>query len=317
MLATLLPSLIKLKPSYKMNPSANEIIDEFQKIQNEICFDLTRLDGVGQFEEDIWHRSSGGGGKTRIIEGQIIEKGGVNFSHVYGEVSDEMRKAMKMDGAQWLATGVSIVLHPVSPMVPIIHMNIRYFELDGGREWWFGGGIDLTPHYIDPVLAGDFHRQLKAVCDRFDMESYAKYKSWADDYFYLPHREETRGVGGIFFDRLNASKGHQRSDIFRFVTEVGRAFSSIYKYQVDRTIDLPYGERELAWQGLRRGRYVEFNLVWDKGTKFGLISNGRTESILMSLPKRAHWEYQYEPNDREQATLNLLKKSVDWHQITV
>ncbi|GAA5220824.1 oxygen-dependent coproporphyrinogen oxidase [Membranihabitans marinus] len=295
-----------------MSLTAEKIIQEFKLIQDEICRDLESLDGQGKFIEDLWDRSEGGGGRTRILEGHIIEKGGVNFSHVYGNVSDEMAAAMNMVGERWLASGVSIVLHPSSPRVPIIHMNIRYFELDGGREWWFGGGIDLTPHYVDPGLAKDFHIKLKEVCDNFSSTAYAEYKKWADDYFYLPHRKESRGVGGIFFDRLNGDSGHSKEEIFDFVTAVGRIFAQLYQYQVDQTKELAFGDGEKEWQMIRRGRYVEFNLVWDRGTKFGLISDGRTESILMSLPKNASWQYQYQPGPKETESQKWLQKGIEW-----
>ncbi|HLT93968.1 MAG TPA: oxygen-dependent coproporphyrinogen oxidase [Membranihabitans sp.] len=289
------------------------IIDYFTQLQDKICLALEQLDQRGRFQEDIWQRDGGGGGRTRILEGNHIEKGGVNFSHVYGDVTPTMRENMNMNGEQWLASGVSIVLHPVSPRVPIIHMNVRYFELDGGREWWFGGGIDMTPHYINPELASSFHQKLYLVCDRFGKGKYEEYKKWADDYFYLPHRGETRGVGGIFFDHLNQTSGHSKEAIFEFVKEVGEAFIPIYQEQFLQTSNMPYGAAQEEWQMIRRGRYAEFNLVWDRGTKFGLISQGRTESILMSLPPRVAWKYKYETEDPEAIqTLQWLKKRVDW-----
>lgn len=304
----------------------NSIIEFFKNLQDDICHGLEDLDGEGVFREDLWERDGGGGGRTRVIEGRNIEKGGVNFSHVHGKVTPLMRKSMKMEGEQWLASGVSIVLHPVSPMVPIIHMNVRYFELDGGKDWWFGGGIDLTPHYIDLELARKFHQRLKTVCDDFDSEAYTRYKDWADDYFYLPHRGETRGIGGIFFDHLNSSgseprnpggkSGPDKEAIFGFVKNVGRSFLPAYKEQCEQTIPLPYGSPQSTWQMLRRGRYVEFNLIWDRGTKFGLMSDGRTESILMSLPPQANWAYQYQIDPAEDAgaaeTRKWLQKGVDW-----
>lgn len=293
---------------------ANDIINYFKRLQDEICTDLEQLDGVGVFHEDKWEREEGGGGRTRIIQGQGIEKGGVNFSYVHGEVTPLMKKSMNMDGRKWLASGVSIVLHPISPMVPIIHMNVRYFELDGGDDWWFGGGIDLTPHYIDRDLAGMFHSRMKSVCDSFRPDAYKEYKKWADDYFYLPHRKETRGIGGIFFDHLNEKSGLDRESIFRFVQKVGESFVPAYEEQYKAALNRPYGSLQKEWQMIRRGRYVEFNLVWDRGTKFGLVSDGRTESILMSLPPQANWSYQHDTSHDVEAkeTLELLRKGIDW-----
>ena len=293
---------------------SNDIIDYFKRLQDEICTELEELDGVGVFQEDNWDREEGGGGRTRIIHGQGIEKGGVNFSYVHGLVTPLMKKSMNMNGQEWLASGISIVLHPVSPMVPIIHMNVRYFELDGGEDWWFGGGIDLTPHYIDLELAEKFHSRMETVCESFRPDAYKEYKKWADDYFYLPHRKETRGVGGIFFDHLNEESGLAKESIFRFVQNVGESFVPIYKEQYMATANRPYGSQQKEWQLIRRGRYVEFNLVWDRGTKFGLVSDGRTESILMSLPPQANWSYQHDlSNDIDaQKTQELLRKGVEW-----
>ena len=293
---------------------SSEIIEYFKNLQNEICIGLEELDGAGKFQEDLWERKEGGGGRTRIINGRNIEKGGVNFSYVHGVVTTLMKESMKMDGEQWLASGVSIVLHPSSPMIPIIHMNVRYFELDGGEDWWFGGGIDLTPHYIDRNLARKFHLRMKSVCDKFGQNAYDKYKTWADDYFYLPHRKETRGVGGIFFDHLNERTGNSKEAIFGFIQGVGEAFLPAYREQFLNTLDRSYGEQEKNWQMIRRGRYTEFNLVWDRGTKFGLMSDGRTESILMSLPPDASWTYQFDMSDDENAlyTVKWLRKGVEW-----
>jgi len=193
-------------------------------------------------------------------------------------------------------------------------MNVRYFELDGGR-FWFGGGIDLTPHYVIPEQAAFFHQQLKDTCDRFDEAYYPKFKNWADDYFYIPHRKETRGVGGIFFDRLEpTTEGKDKRTLFNFTAAVGETFVPTYLKLLGMNKDKPFTEREASWQKLRRGRYVEFNLVWDRGTKFGLTTNGRTESILMSLPPLAGWEYDFqaEPGSREAETLEALVKGKDW-----
>ncbi len=293
--------------------SATDIADWFKGLQDSICQQLETADGGGKFREDAWQRPGGGGGRTRIFEGKHIERGGVNFSAVQGMLPEKISKALKVEPTNFFATGVSIVLHPVNPHVPIIHSNVRYFELEGG-QWWFGGGIDLTPHYIIPSDARDFHQRLKTACDKHSADYYPRFKQWADDYFYLPHRKETRGVGGIFFDRLGAQDGFDQAARFAFVKEVGEAFCSCYVPLLHKYRDQPYSEQEKTWQGLRRGRYVEFNLVWDKGTKFGLDTDGRTESILMSMPPMANWTYDYqaEAGCAEAHTLANLKKGIDW-----
>ncbi|MEM8524277.1 MAG: oxygen-dependent coproporphyrinogen oxidase [Bacteroidota bacterium] len=285
----------------------------FQSLQDDICRALESLDGAGKFQEDAWQRPGGGGGRSRVIEGQLIEKGGVNFSAVHGTMPEKIAKGLQMDGGEFFATGVSIVLHPKSPMIPIIHMNVRYFEANQ-KQWWFGGGIDLTPHYVVKEDAQYFHQQLKNVCDQHHVDYYPKFKEWADDYFYVHHRKETRGIGGIFFDRLSSQDGFTRAKRFDFVKDVGEAFAPIYTHLASKSKSLPYGEQERTWQRLRRGRYVEFNLVWDRGTKFGLETDGRTESILMSLPPQANWVYDYqaEAGSREAETLEWLRKGVDW-----
>lgn len=292
----------------------NTIAEWFQELQEDICKAIERADGKGKFEEDNWKREGGGGGKTRIIiGGEIIEKGGVNFSAVHGATPANILQALNLQQADFFATGVSIVMHPKNPMVPIIHMNVRYFEMSNG-SWWFGGGIDLTPHYVNKEDASYFHQQLKQVCDKHHPDYYLKFKEWADNYFYLKHRQETRGVGGIFFDRLEESEGISFEDRFNFVKDVGLLFSPVYIYLLNKNKATAYGEKEIAWQMLRRGRYVEFNLVWDKGTKFGLDTSGRTESILMSLPPQANWTYNYQaaPGSPEFNTLQLLKKGINW-----
>lgn len=301
-----------------MYTDKQEVISFFKSLQDSICKQLEAADGGGEFQEDAWERPGGGGGRTRILQGKRIAKGGVNFSAVHGEMPERITRALGVEPGRFLATGVSIVQHPVSPLVPIIHMNVRYFEMENGL-YWFGGGIDLTPHYIDKTDARYFHEQLKAVCDRHHPDFYLRFKKWADDYFYLKHRKETRGVGGIFFDRLNEENEElSKEAIFTFVKEVGELFAPVYCELIARNQDKTYGEKELSWQALRRGRYVEFNLVWDKGTKFGLDTDGRTESILMSLPPVANWEYSHTPDEgsSEAQTLNLLKKDIDWLSVT-
>ncbi len=289
---------------------SESIVRYFRALQDDICRALEAADAGGRFREDLWERPGGGGGRTRVLEGRRIGKGGVNFSAVEGAMPEPAARALEVSPGPFLATGVSIVLHPVNPRVPIIHMNVRYFEMDNGL-WWFGGGIDLTPHYVDVAQASWFHRQLKAVCDRHHPNFYPRFKDWADEYFFLKHRQETRGVGGIFFDRLREP---DREGAFAFARDVGESFVPLYTHLLRENQDLPYGERHEQWQRLRRGRYVEFNLVWDKGTRFGLDTGGRTESILMSLPPLAAWQYDYQPEaDSEEArTLAWLRKGVDW-----
>ena len=291
----------------------NDISAWFQSLQNDICQQLEKADDGGKFKEDIWNRTGGGGGQTRILKGKHIEKGGVNFSAVHGELPEFTAKSLGIAaGNTFFATGTSLVLHPHNPFVPIIHMNVRYFETSDGN-WWFGGGIDLTPHYVQAQDAQFFHSQLKQICDKFDVTYYPKFKTWADDYFYIRHRQETRGVGGIFFDSLNEKKGTQEN-IFTFVQAIGNGFCPIYLEILDRNKDTYYEVQHKNWQMLRRGRYTEFNLVWDRGTKFGLETDGRTESILMSLPPLAAWEYDFQPlpDSEEERTLLLLKKNINW-----
>ncbi len=286
----------------------------FSGLQDRICASIEEADGSGTFREDAWERPGGGGGRARVItDGTVIEKGGVNFSAVHGPTPTSILTALQLEEAEFYATGVSIVMHPRSPRVPIIHMNVRYFEMSNGVAW-FGGGIDLTPHYVDEEDARFFHASLKRVCDRHSSEYYPRFKTWADDYFYVKHRQETRGIGGIFFDRLSATEAKSQLDLFAFVQNVGEAFVPIYTHLVQKNRDLPYGEAQKSWQLIRRGRYVEFNLVHDKGTKFGLDTDGRIESILMSLPPLAAWEYAHvpSPESAEAHTLTLLKKGINW-----
>ena len=304
-----------------MEINANNIALWLQQLQGNICSALETADGGAKFGEEKWQREEGGGGITKIIQaGNVIEKGGVLYSAVEGLAPDFLFKEKshssldeKTTRPKFFATGVSIVIHPKSPMVPIIHMNIRYFETSDGARW-LGGGIDLTPHYIVPEDARFFHQQLKAVCDQHHKDYYGKFKTWADDYFYIPHRKETRGIGGIFFDRLHANDEMDFEKNFLFWQSVGEAFAPIYCELIARNKNKTFTEQHRNWQLLRRGRYVEFNLVYDKGTKFGLETNGRVESILMSLPTTAGWTYNFIPEkDSEEATtLSLLKKGIDW-----
>ncbi len=290
------------------------IAQEMMNLQDRICQQLEKIDGKSVFQEDKWSREEGGGGRTRIITlGNVIEKGGVNFSEVHGQVTPAMKQNTEITGDSFFATGVSIVLHPQNPHVPIIHMNVRYFELDNGK-YWFGGGIDLTPHYIIPEQAKMFHSRLKEICDKYNANFYPEFKEWADNYFFIPHRNETRGIGGIFFDHQTENDSISKDELFSFCIELGDAFASIYEEQVKLGIEKPFTEEEKAWMNLRRGRYVEFNLVNDRGTKFGLYSGGRTESILMSLPNDANWVYNYSPKSgsAEEYTLSMLRKGFNW-----
>lgn len=296
-----------------------QIAEQYQQIQNEICAGLELVDGEGKFQEEIWNRDGGGGGRTRIIQnGSVLEKAGVNFSAVHGKLPDSIKKAFGVSEDDFFATGVSIVIHPNSPWIPIIHMNIRYFEMLGetGKEMrWFGGGIDLTPHFVIEEDARFFHRSLKHTCDKFHSDFYSKFKNWADDYFFIKHRQETRGIGGIFYDRLNPqSTGLEWSDIFEFSKAVGRTFLPVYVELISRNKDKLVKKEEKLWQYQRRSRYAEFNLVYDAGTKFGLDTNGRIESILMSLPPQANWVYNFnaKPGSEEEKTLGLLKKGINW-----
>lgn len=292
-----------------------EVASKMKALQASIVEQLESLDGKGKFKSDLWERAAGGGGRTMTLSnGDLIEKGGVAFSAVHGEVTSAMKQQLNLEGDDFFATGVSIVLHPHSPHVPIIHMNVRYFELNTG-VYWFGGGIDLTPHYVVDEHAKTFHQDLKDICDRYSDRFYGKFKPWADDYFYIPHREETRGIGGIFYDHQDEkSTGISKEKLLEFAMDLGESFPKIYGKQAAFGRDKAIEERHLAWQKLRRGRYVEFNLVHDRGTKFGLYSGGRTESILMSLPPVANWEYCHTPapESYEEKTIQSLKKGIDW-----
>ncbi len=295
--------------------SKEQIAADYRQIQDEICAGLEQVDGLGKFQEEVWEREGGGGGRTRVIQqGNVLEKGGVNFSAVEGKLPEPVKKAFKVDEEDFFATGVSIVIHPNHPWVPIIHMNIRYFEMSD-QVRWFGGGIDLTPHYVINEDAQFFHQYLKSVCDQFHADFYTKFKNWADDYFFINHRAETRGIGGIFYDRLTPeSAGISWDEIFNFSKAVGRSFVPIYSELVNRNRIKEFSEQHKNWQYQRRSRYAEFNLVYDAGTKFGLETNGRIESILMSLPPQANWVYDYQAKEGslEQQTLDLLKKGINW-----
>ena len=288
-----------------------QVIEWYKSLQDNICAGLEKADGLAKFQEDNWSRPEGGGGRSRVIQdGNVFEKGGVNFSAVHGVLPDTIKKALGVSKSEFFAAGVSIVLHPKNPWVPIIHMNTRFFEIEG-ETWWFGGGIDLTPIYINDQETKGFHSELKSTCDQFDAEYFPKFKEWADNYFFIKHRNETRGVGGIFYDRLN---DRDWSELFDYNKAIGDTFLKAYLPIVNANENKPFSEENKNWQLIRRGRYVEFNLVYDKGTKFGLETNGRIESILMSLPTHVSWPYNFQPkeNSEEQQTLEKLKKGIAW-----
>lgn len=268
------------------------------QLQDEICRSLEQADGVGRFVEDAWAREGGGGGRTRVMRhGDMIEQGGVNFSHVYGDAMPASATAHRPElaGRKFEAMGVSLVIHPHNPYVPTSHANVRFFiaEKEGEEPiWWFGGGFDLTPFYPFAEDVQHWHRVSRDLCQPFGEDIYPEFKSWCDRYFFLKHRNETRGVGGLFFDDLNR---WPFADCFAFMQAVGRGYLDAYLPIIERRKAQPYGERERGFQLYRRGRYVEFNLVYDRGTLFGLQTGGRTESILMSMPPLARWEYDWQP----------------------
>lgn len=294
-------------------PSKERISETFRSLQDEICEGVEKLDGKAKFHEDTWERPGGGGGRTRVIShGDLLEKGGVNFSEVSGNLPEEVAREYGSEVTGFFATGISIVLHPNNPFVPIIHMNVRYFEMEDGRNW-FGGGIDLTPHYIVREDAQVFHQQLKDICDSIHPDFYDAHSKWADEYFCLKHRNESRGVGGVFYDRLEPGKV-TKEQLFDYAIRLSKAFVPIYATVANKYRDQPFNDQNKRWQKLRRGRYVEFNLVWDRGTRFGLLTSGRVESILMSLPEEAMWLYDYHPeeNSAEAETLKLLSEKQEW-----
>src|SRR6478609_7568903 len=297
-------------------------IDYIHELQDQICAGLEETDGKSSFTTDNWERAEGkgGGGKTRTLtNGNVFEKAGVNTSVVFGNVSDTMRKQLNLDGHKWFACGLSLVLHPVNPYVPTVHANWRYFELyneDGYViDRWFGGGTDLTPYYLFEEDAKYFHQTLKNVQDPFGVELYPAYKKNCDEYFVNQHRnKETRGIGGIFYDHIRAADDAGYENLFLFQQANGNAFLSSYLPIVQKRKDTLYNEKQIEWQEIRRGRYVEFNLLHDRGTTFGLRTNGRTESILMSLPPRARWIYDHkpEPGSEEDKLVQVCLHPKDW-----
>jgi len=288
-------------------------------LQDSICNDLQKLEDKVRFVEDQWFRDEGGGGRTRVIaDGALFEKAGVNFSHVYGSQLPPSASAARPElaGRSFEAMGVSLVIHPCNPYVPTSHANVRFFIAEKPGEepvWWFGGGYDLTPYYPFEEDCVHWHQVAKGACQPFGEHIYPRFKQWCDDYFYLKHRNETRGIGGLFFDDFNEQPFE---DCFAFLRSVGDSYTQAYVPIVERRRDLSWGERERRFQLYRRGRYVEFNLVFDRGTLFGLQSGGRTESILMSLPPLVRWEYNWQPQpgSPEANLYNNYLKPRDWLQ---
>lgn len=326
------------KNSSPIAGSKERVLQFMQGLQDSICKTLEQVDGASTFKEDLWEREEGGGGRSRIMrDGAVFEQAGVGFSEVWGDQLPPSILAQRPEAAghSFFVTGTSMVLHPRNPYVPTVHLNYRYFE--AGPVWWFGGGADLTPYYPFAEDAAHFHRTLKNACDKHHPEYYPVFKRWCDEYFYLKHRQETRGVGGLFFDYQDGTSGLYRGhnpngaaadysnqlgalgersweEIFAFAQECGNAFLPAYVPIVERRKLIEYGERERNFQLYRRGRYVEFNLVYDRGTIFGLQTNGRTESILMSLPPLVRWEYGYqpEPNTPEADLYETFLKPQNW-----
>ncbi len=287
------------------------------QLQDNICNALSEEDGKQTFFEDQWQREQGGGGRTRVLtDGAVFEQAGVNFSHVYGNQLPKSATAARpeLEGRDFQAVGVSLVIHPHNPYIPTSHANVRFFiaeKENADPVWWFGGGFDLTPYYADKQDVIHWHQTAKAACDPFGDDVYAKYKKWCDEYFYLKHRDETRGVGGLFFDDLN-EWGFEKS--FEFMQSVGNSYIPAYRPIVSKHKNDAYGEKERDFQLYRRGRYVEYNLVYDRGTLFGLQTGGRTESILMSLPPLVKWRYNWSPEQgsKEADLYDNYLKPVDW-----
>ena len=297
-------------------PDLKSVLDYLAHLQNDICNQLEKVDTTS-FSEDTWTREEGGGGKSRVLRnGSIFEQAGVNFSHVAGNRLPKAATVQRPELANchFVAAGVSLVLHPHNPFVPTTHCNVRFFIAEpeqGEPIWWFGGGFDLTPYYGFREDAIHWHQTAKNACAEFGENTYDQYKKWCDEYFYLPHRDEQRGIGGLFFDDLNQPDFETS---FGFTQSVGDHFLPAYLPILETRKDHPYGDHERAFQLYRRGRYVEFNLVYDRGTLFGLQSGGRTESILMSLPPQVRWEYNWKPEagSREAELYEYYLKPRDW-----
>ena len=288
-------------------------------LQDKITKELENIDGKAKFNEDLWERPEGGGGRSRIIEnGNVIEKGGVNISAVDGPLPESMQKYFNVNKVDFFACGLSLVIHPFNPMIPTVHGNWRYFEMYDKKgniiDQWFGGGQDLTPYYIFEEDVKHFHQSCKNVCDHFHPNYYSEFKTMCDNYFFNHHRNEARGVGGLFFDYLKKDKDFSLEDRFDFVTAVGKSFLDTYMPILKKRMKHRFTQAQKNWQEIRRGRYVEFNLIHDKGTLFGLKTNGRIESILMSLPPKVQWQYNHKPKkgSEEKKLLDVLKKPKKW-----
>ncbi|RDK88592.1 coproporphyrinogen oxidase [Marinirhabdus gelatinilytica] len=301
------------------NNMKEQFVNYIQSLQDTITSKLEEIDGKATFQQDLWKRPEGGGGRTRVIEnGDVFEKGGVNISKVHGKLPETMQQYFGVKDANFFACGLSLVLHPKNPMVPTVHANWRYFEMYNAQgeivDQWFGGGQDLTPYYLFEEDAKHFHRVCKKACDKHNPTFYPNYKKRCDEYFYNAHRGEGRGIGGLFFDYCKVSEEMSMEDWYNFVTEVGDSFLNAYVPIVEKRKDAPYSETNRAWQEIRRGRYVEFNLVHDKGTLFGLKTNGRIESILMSLPPKVQWVYDHQPEagSEEEKLVEVLKNPKAW-----
>lgn len=304
--------------------SVKERFSEYiDNLQDEICSAIEQLDGRARFREDLWERAGGGGGRTRVIEnGRVFEKGGVNISRVHGELPEPIRKNFNVDYGWFWAGGLSLVIHPENPMVPTVHANYRYFELyeDPAMktpvDGWFGGGADLTPYYLWEADAEHFHKTIRAACDKHGEQLYPRFKKQCDDYFFNTHRGERRGVGGIFYDYLREDGEDRKSleEWYNFSVDAGNSFLPAYLPIVEKRMDEPWNPSQRYWQEIRRGRYVEFNLIHDHGTLFGLKSNGRIESIFMSLPPRVRWDYNFTPSEgsAEENLLKVLRNPREW-----
>jgi len=297
----------------------DQFLAYIKTLQDTITSKLEEVDGKAQFKEDIWKRTEGGGGRTRVIEnGAVFEKGGVNISAVHGKLPESMQQYFKVSDCDFFACGLSLVLHPKNPFIPTVHANWRYFEMydaDGKIiSSWFGGGQDLTPYYLFKEDAIHFHQTCKNACDKHHPDFYPEYKKRCDAYFWNAHRDEARGIGGLFFDYLKETDSFSLKDRSDFVMEIGNSFLESYVPIVEKRKKLPYTKEQKDWQEIRRGRYVEFNLIHDKGTLFGLKTNGRTESILMSLPPKVQWNYSHLPkaNSEEDKLINILQHPKEW-----
>ena len=297
----------------------NKFYAYIQNLQDQMTSKLEAVDGLSKFEEDIWEREEGGGGRTRVIEnGGVFEKGGVNISAVHGELPEVLRNQFEVEEGNFFACGLSLVLHPTNPFVPTIHANWRYFEMYDASgnivKQWFGGGQDLTPYYLFDEDATHFHTVCKTACDKHNLEFYPKFKKACDDYFWNSHRNEGRGIGGLFFDYQKETAEYSIQDRFNFVTEIGNSFLESYVPIVEKRKHIEFTTAQKDWQEIRRGRYVEFNLVHDRGTLFGLKTNGRIESILMSLPPTVQWKYNHHPekDSEEERLLMILAKPKEW-----